>query len=87
MVSHSFKDRHPKIGKHVLIGAGTKILGNITVGDRCKIGAGSVVLRPIPGGATAVGAPAKIIYEFLFYIVSIPTQSRVVLESRHSNAR
>ena len=54
-------DRHPKIGKDVLIGAGTKILGNITVGDRCKIGAGSVVLRPIPSGATAVGAPAKII--------------------------
>eukprot|EP00804_Cyclotella_cryptica_P017598 CCRYP_006754-RB/>CCRYP_006754-RB protein AED:0.05 eAED:0.05 QI:178/1/1/1/0.66/0.25/4/2373/400 len=54
-------DRHPKIGKDVLIGAGTKILGNITVGDRSKIGAGSVVLRPIPSGATAVGAPAKII--------------------------
>jgi serine O-acetyltransferase len=54
-------DRHPKIGQHVLIGAGTKILGNITVGDRAKIGAGSVVLRPIPSGATAVGSPAKII--------------------------
>ncbi|KAL7542730.1 hypothetical protein ACHAXR_012263 [Thalassiosira sp. AJA248-18] len=54
-------DRHPKIGKDVLIGAGTQILGNITVGDRAKIGAGSVVLRPIPSGATAVGAPAKII--------------------------
>lgn len=54
-------DRHPKVGKDVLIGAGTKILGNITVGDRAKIGAGSVVLRPIPSGATAVGAPAKII--------------------------
>ena len=54
-------DRHPKIGKHVLIGAGTQILGNITVGDRAKIGAGSVVLRPIPSGATAVGAPARII--------------------------
>ena len=54
-------DRHPKIGKDVLIGAGTKILGNITVGDRAKIGAGSVVLRPIPSGATAVGSPAKII--------------------------
>ena len=54
-------DRHPKIGKDVLIGAGTKILGNINVGDRAKIGAGSVVLRPIPTGATAVGAPAKII--------------------------
>ncbi|KAL3789388.1 hypothetical protein ACHAW5_010183 [Stephanodiscus triporus] len=54
-------DRHPKIGKHVLIGAGTQILGNITVGDRAKIGAGSVVLRPIPSGATAVGSPARII--------------------------
>jgi len=54
-------DRHPKIGKDVLIGAGTKILGNVSVGDRCKIGAGSVVLRPIPSGATAVGAPAKIL--------------------------
>jgi len=54
-------DRHPKIGKQVLIGAGTSILGNIAVGDAAKIGAGSVVLRPIPAHATAVGAPAKII--------------------------
>ena len=54
-------DRHPKVGKHVLIGAGTKILGNIHIGDRVKIGAGSVVLRAIPSGATAVGAPARII--------------------------
>jgi serine O-acetyltransferase len=54
-------DRHPKIGKRVLIGAGSSILGNIKVGDGAKIGAGSVVLRPIPAGATAVGAPAKII--------------------------
>ena len=58
-------DRHPKIGRHVLIGAGTQILGNIIVGDCAKIGAGSVVLRPIPSGATAVGAPAKIIGEYL----------------------
>lgn len=54
-------DRHPKVGNDVLIGAGTKILGNIRIGDRVKIGAGSVVLRPIPTGATAVGAPARII--------------------------
>lgn len=54
-------DRHPKIGAHVLIGAGAKILGNIKVGDRAKIGAGSIVLKSIPAGATAVGAPAKII--------------------------
>ena len=48
-----------------MIGAGTQILGNIIVGDCAKIGAGSVVLRPIPSGATAVGAPAKIIGEYL----------------------
>mmetsp|Transcript_4694 Transcript_4694/g.7808 ORF Transcript_4694/g.7808 Transcript_4694/m.7808 type:complete len:397 (-) Transcript_4694:481-1671(-) len=54
-------DRHPKVGKRVLIGAGSTILGNIVIGDGAKIGAGSVVLRPIPAGATAVGAPAKII--------------------------
>jgi serine O-acetyltransferase len=54
-------DRHPKVGKHVLIGAGASILGNILIGDRAKIGAGSIVLRPIPAGATAVGSPARII--------------------------
>jgi serine O-acetyltransferase len=54
-------DRHPKIGQNVLIGANASLLGNIRIGDRVKIGAGSVVLRPIPDGATAVGVPAKII--------------------------
>ncbi|GAX17303.1 serine O-acetyltransferase [Fistulifera solaris] len=54
-------DRHPKVGEHVLIGANASLLGNIRIGDRSKIGAGSVVLREIPEGATAVGAPAKII--------------------------
>lgn len=54
-------DRHPKVGNNVLIGANASLLGNIRIGDRVKIGAGSVVLRPIPDGATAVGVPAKII--------------------------
>ena len=54
-------DRHPKIGDNVLIGAGTSVLGNIHIGNGAKIGAGSVVLRAIPPGATAVGAPAKIL--------------------------
>lgn len=54
-------DRHPKVGRNCLIGAGASLLGNISIGDGAKIGAGSVVLRPIPAGATAVGAPAKII--------------------------
>lgn len=54
-------DRHPKVGRDVLIGANASVLGNIKIGDGAKIGAGSVVLRPVPHGATAVGAPAKII--------------------------
>jgi serine O-acetyltransferase len=54
-------DRHPKVRKNVLIGAGASLLGNIHIGDGAKIGAGSVVLRAIPPGATAVGSPAKII--------------------------
>eukprot|EP00934_Nitzschia_sp_Nitz4_P004662 Nitzschia sp. Nitz4//scaffold335_size18684//5600//7308//NITZ4_008769-RA/size18684-augustus-gene-0.11-mRNA-1//1//CDS//3329548273//4652//frame0 len=54
-------DRHPKVGPHVLIGAGASILGNIQIGAAAKIGAGSIVLQSIPAGATAVGAPAKII--------------------------
>lgn len=54
-------DRHPKVGDHVLIGAGTSILGNIKIGNGAKIGAGSIVLSHIPHGATAVGSPAKVI--------------------------
>lgn len=54
-------DRHPKLGDNVVIGCNASILGNITIGDNCKIGAGSVVLKPIPAGATAVGSPARIL--------------------------
>jgi serine O-acetyltransferase len=53
-------DRHPKIGEGVLIGAGTKILGNVIIGDGAKIGASSVVLEDIPAHVTAVGVPAKV---------------------------
>jgi serine O-acetyltransferase len=52
-------DRHPKVGKNVLIGAGSSLLGNIKIGDGVKIGAGSVVLRDIPAHATAVGTYLK----------------------------
>ena len=52
-------DRHPKIGRDVLVGAHAVILGNVVVGDGAKVGAGSVVLKPIPPGATAVGVPAR----------------------------
>ena len=54
-------DRHPKIGKGVLLGAGAKVLGNIQIGDYAKIASGSVVLKPVPSGCTAAGVPARLI--------------------------
>jgi serine O-acetyltransferase len=54
-------DRHPKIGKGVLIGSGAMVIGNITVGDYAKIGSGSVVTQPVPSGCTAVGVPARLV--------------------------
>jgi len=54
-------DRHPKIREGVLIGAGAKVLGNIEIGTGAKIGAGSVVLEPVPSHTTVAGVPAKIV--------------------------
>ncbi|HEX2559649.1 serine O-acetyltransferase [Phenylobacterium sp.] len=54
-------DRHPKVGKGVLLGAGAKVLGNITIGDYAKIASGSVVLKPVPPGCTAAGVPARLV--------------------------
>ncbi len=54
-------DRHPKIGKGVLLGAGAKVLGNIEIGDYAKVASGSVVLKPVPAGCTAAGVPARLV--------------------------
>jgi len=54
-------DRHPKIRRGVLLSLGAKILGNIEVGEYSRVGAGSVVLKPVPPGCTAVGVPAKLV--------------------------
>jgi serine O-acetyltransferase len=56
-------DRHPKIGKGVMIGAGAKILGNIEIGHCARIAAGSVVLKPVPNNVTVAGVPARVIGE------------------------
>lgn len=56
-------DRHPKIGDGVLIGAGAKVLGNITIGHCSRIAAGSVVLESVPPMKTVAGIPAKIVGE------------------------
>jgi serine O-acetyltransferase len=54
-------NRHPKIGENVLVGAGAKILGNISVGEGSRIAAGSVVLRDVPSHVTVAGVPAKVV--------------------------
>jgi serine O-acetyltransferase len=56
-------DRHPKIRKGVLIGAGAKIIGNIEVGHCARIAAGSVVLSPVPHNKTVAGVPARVVGE------------------------
>lgn len=54
-------DRHPKIRRGVMIGAGAKVLGNIEVGHCSRIAAGSVVLNPVPPNSTVAGVPAKVV--------------------------
>jgi len=51
----------PVIGDRVFVGAGAKIVGAVSIGDDCRIGANAVVVHDIPSGATAVGIPAKVI--------------------------
>lgn len=53
--------RHPTIGSNVVVASGAKVLGSFTVGDHAKIGAGSVVLKPVPAHATVVGIPGRIV--------------------------
>ena len=55
------EDRHPKVRRGVLIGVGAKILGNIEIGQYSRIGAGSVVIKPVPPHTTVAGVPARVI--------------------------
>ena len=68
-------DRHPKIGDGVLISAGAKILGNISVGEGAKVGAGSVVLEDVPAHTTVAGVPAR--------VVGRPASDQPALEMDH----
>ena len=53
--------RHPTIGNHVVVGTGAKVLGNILIGDNVKVGAGSVVVHPVPDNCTVVGIPGRVV--------------------------
>ena len=58
--------RHPTIGNFVTIGAGAKVLGNITIGENSRIGAGSVVVDDVPEHSTVVGIPGRIVKQQFF---------------------
>ena len=53
--------RHPTLGNRVVVGTGAKILGNIKIGDNVRIGAGSVVVHPVPDHSTVVGIPGRVV--------------------------
>lgn len=63
--------RHPTIENNVVIGAGSKVLGPITIGEGAKIGANSVVVKDVPKGATAVGRAAKNIVRISRCIIEV----------------
>ncbi len=53
--------RHPTLGNNVVVGVGAKLIGNITIGEGAKIGAGSVVITSVPAHATVVGVPGRVV--------------------------
>lgn len=53
--------RHPTLGNNVMVSAGAKVIGSFKIGDNCKIGAGSVVLREVPPNSTVVGVPGRVV--------------------------
>jgi len=58
--SHEKRKRHPTIGNNVVVGAGATVLGAITIGDGARIGAGSVVVQPVPPHSVVVGVPGRV---------------------------
>ncbi len=59
---HERGKRHPTLGNNVVVGTGAKVLGGIEIGDRVKIGAGSVVVKSVPNDCTVVGIPGRIVH-------------------------
>ena len=55
--------RHPTLMENVVVGAGAKVLGSITVGSNTRIGAGSVVVRNVEGNSTVVGVPGRVVHQ------------------------
>jgi len=71
------KKRHPTLGNRVIIGSNSTVLGAITIGDGARIGSGSVVVKPVPSGATVVGVPGRIVESL--------TPEKLELDFEHGN--
>jgi serine O-acetyltransferase len=71
------KKRHPTLGSRVVVGSNATILGAISIGDGARIGSGSVVVKPVPAGATVVGVPGRIVESL--------TADKVDLDFEHGN--
>ncbi|MDO8602611.1 MAG: serine O-acetyltransferase [Candidatus Omnitrophota bacterium] len=69
--------RHPTLGKNVVVGSNSCVLGPIKIGDGAKVGSGSVVIKDVPSGATVVGVPGK--------IVEKKTAEKLELDFEHGN--
>lgn len=69
--------RHPTVGKNVVIGSNSCVLGPVKIGDGAKIGSGSVVIKDVPQGATVVGVPGKVVEE--------KTMKKLELDFEHGN--
>ena len=72
------KKRHPTLGNRVVVGSNSTILGAITVGDGARIGSNSVVIKPVPPGATVVGVPGRI-------VESLTADTKAELDFEHGN--
>jgi serine O-acetyltransferase len=73
------EDRHPKIRRGVMLGAGAKVIGNIEIGHCARVAAGSVVLKPVPHNTTVAGVPAKVVGE-----AGCPEPSRTMDQMLHA---
>ncbi len=71
------RQRHPSVGRNVVIGSNACVLGPIKIGDGAKIGSGSVVVKEVPEGATVVGIPGK--------VVEKKTLKKLALDFEHGN--
>jgi serine O-acetyltransferase len=78
--------RHPTLGRSVIIGAGAKVLGAITVGDGARVGSGSVVVRDVPANATVVGIPAHVVAQDGKPVRAVPDRPQVEMPDPNADA-